>query len=65
MIWSVFNNNLGEFNFFIVEKNHVPNNYKKIVKDILRENNEEAQDTVFKISVNINSLKPYALTLTR
>jgi len=51
-IWAVFNNNLNEYNFLIVDRNQLAHNYKKLIKDTLREGMENPEEIVLKISVN-------------
>jgi len=48
----VFNHNLNEYNFLIVDRNQLAHNYKKLIKDTLREGMENPEEVVLKISVN-------------
>lgn len=48
----MFNHNLNEYNFLIVDRNQLAHNYKKLIKDTLREGMENPEEVVLKISVN-------------
>ena len=48
----MFNHNLNEYHFLIVDRNQLAHNYKKLIKDTLREGMENPEEVVLKISVN-------------
>jgi hypothetical protein len=47
---SLFNANLGEYHFFVIDTPNA-NTYKKYIKDILKSNSENSDEISFKINV--------------
>lgn len=60
-IWAVFNHNLNEYNFLIIDRNKLSQPYKQVVKETLREGMENPEEVVLKITVDASPKDETAL----